>query len=192
MPAVKEAELKITEEAVWEEMPSLLQPDYRIDERPEAWWECLLLGWQHTLVDISPFVLPLAVAAAIGMSATEEARFINFSLFGMGIATLLQTTLGNRLPIIQGPSATLTGTLAPIARQLGAGAMWGGVLVGGLIEMAVGASRLLRYLRRLFPAAVSGVVILCIGIALGRVAARLSLGDGSWQNFAFGERTLYN
>ncbi|MFQ5772248.1 MAG: solute carrier family 23 protein, partial [bacterium] len=110
-----------SDEAVWEETPSIKQPVYKIDERPQTWWECLLYGWQHTLVDISPFVLPLAVAGAIGMSAAEKAQFINYCLFAMGLATLLQTTIGNRLPIIQGPSATLTGTLVPIASQLGAG-----------------------------------------------------------------------
>ncbi len=42
---------------------------YSIEERPGIWWESLLFGWQHTLVDISPFVLPVAVAVALGMSA---------------------------------------------------------------------------------------------------------------------------
>ena len=88
---------------------------YGVDERPPSWWETILYGWQHTLVDISPFVLPLAVASAMGMGPTEAALLINYSLFAMGLATLLQTTIGNRLPIIQGPSATMTGTLAPIA-----------------------------------------------------------------------------
>jgi uracil permease len=103
----------------------------------------------------------------------------------MGIATLLQTTIGNRLPIIQGPSATLTGTVVPIAGQMGAPVMWGGIFVGGLIEMLIGASRILKFLRRLFPPVVSGVVIICIGIALGQVAIRLMIGDGRPANFVF-------
>lgn len=117
------------------------------------------------------------------MTAAEEARFINLCLFSMGIATLIQTTVGNRLPIVQGPSATLTGTLVPVAGQLGAGAMWGGVLVGGLVEMGVGAARLLSALRRLFPPAVSGAVVVAIALALGEVAVRLSVGDGSGRSF---------
>lgn len=172
------------DEPVWEELPRLVEPVYRIDERPPSRWETVLYGWQHTLVDISPFVLPLAVAAALGMSAAQEARFINFCLFSMGVATLIQTTVGNRLPIVQGPSATLTGTVAPVAAQLGPAAMWGGIFVGGLAEMAVGASRVLRTLRRLFPPVVSGVVVLTIALALGQVAVRLAVGDGSGLNFA--------
>ena len=163
---------------VWDDVPALQQPAYGIDDRPATWWESILYGWQHTLVDISPFVLPLAVAAAIGMAASEQAQFINSCLLAMGLATLIQTTFGNRLPIIQGPSATLTGTLAPIGAQLGAPAMWGGAFVGALLESLVGASRILGQLRRLFPAAVSGVVIVSIGLSLGHFAVRLAVADG--------------
>ncbi|MFQ5739877.1 MAG: uracil-xanthine permease family protein [Acidobacteriota bacterium] len=173
------------DDAVWEETPHLDTPVYGIDERPARWWECLLYGWQHTLVDISPFVLPLAIAGALQMSSSEKAQFINFSLFAMGVATLLQTTIGNRLPIIQGPSATLTATLAPIAGQLGAPAMWGAVFVGALVEMLIGASRVLRSLRRLFPPIVSGIVVVSIGIALGQVAVGLAVGEGAPLNFFF-------
>lgn len=171
------------DEAVWEATPQVAEPIYKIDERPGTWWECLLFGWQHTLVDISPFVLPLAIAGALGMSAADGAQLINNCLVAMGVATLIQTTIGNRLPIIQGPSATLTGTLAPIAGQLGAPAMWGGIFVGALVEMAVGASRILRLLRRLFPIAVSGVVVLSIAVALGQLAVRLMIGAGRGLDF---------
>lgn len=172
------------EEVVWDDVPAVREPIFRIDERPGTWWESILYGWQHTLVDISPFVLPLAVAGAVGMAAAEQAQFINACLLAMGVATLIQTTFGNRLPIIQGPSATLTGTLAPIGAQLGAPAMWGGAFVGALLESAVGASGVLGRLRRLFPPVVSGVVIVSIALALGQLAVRLAIGDGRFVHLA--------
>ncbi len=161
-------------------------PIYGINERPARLWESLLYGWQHTLVDISPFLLPLAVASALGMDAAGQGQMINACLVAMGLATLLQTTLGNRLPIIQGPSATLTGTLAPLASQLGGPAMWGGIVVGGLVEMALGASRVLGALRRFLPVAVSGSVVLVIGLSLGQLAMRLWLGTGQGRQIALG------
>jgi hypothetical protein len=179
-----------TSDAVWEEVPRIVEPVFGIDERPDSWLETLLYGWQHTLVDISPFVLPLAVAAAIGMSPDDEASLINFGLFSMGVATLIQTTIGNRLPIIQGPSATLTGTLAPVASQLGPGAMWGAAFAGGVTEMIFGASRALTLLRRFFPPAVAGVVVLTIALALGQVAVRLTVGDGQVLNFVLAGTVL--
>lgn len=162
----------------WDSVAPAAPPAYRIDERPARWWETVLYAWQHTLVDISPFVLPLAVAEALGMSAGATASLINFCLVGMGIATLLQTTVGNRLPLIQGPSATITGTLAPVAAQLGAPAMWGAAFVGGLIEATVGASRAVGALRRFFPPIVAGVVVVAIGLSLGQLAVRLAMGAG--------------
>ena len=169
---------------------TLEKPRYGIDERPPTWWESLLYGWQHTLVDISPFVLPLAVAVALGFDASGKAQLINAGLFAMGVATLLQTLIGNRLPIIQGPSATLIGTLTPVATQLGAAAMWGGIVIGGLVEMLIGASRILGTLRRFLPPAVSGVVIVAIGLSLGQLAARLMIGNGSRRGLLLGGLTL--
>ncbi len=163
-----------------------VQPIYGIEERPARAWETLLYGWQHTLVDVSPFVLPLAVAGALNMSPGEKAQLINFCLLSMGVATLIQTTIGNRLPIIQGPSATLTGVLTPIAARSGAAVMWGGIFAGALIELVIGASGVLRWLRRLIPPLVAGVVITVIGLSLGRVAIRLFLAEGRAVQLALG------
>ena len=156
----------------------MTEPVYRIDERPPTWWETLLYGWQHTLVDISPFVLPLAVASAAGMSDADTARLINYGLVGMGFATLIQTTVGNRLPIIQGPSATLAGTMAPVAAQAGAAAMWGGAFLGGILEGVFGGAKLVGRTRRGFPPAVTGTVVLAIALSLGHLAVRLAVGRG--------------
>ena len=156
-----------------------------IEDHPAHWWQALLFGWQHTLVDISPFVLPLAVTTALGMSASASASLISYGLIAMGITTLIQTTIGNRLPIIQGPSATLIGTLAPVAAQLGAPAMWGGIVIGGIAEGLLGALRLPGLLRRFLPHTVTGTVVVVIGLSLGALAVRLSIGDGSALNFVF-------
>ena len=158
---------------------------YRLNERPKTVWETIFYGYQHTMVDISPFIVPLGVATAIGMSAGEASYFINLCLFSMGIATLLQTTIGNRLPIVQGPSVILIGMLANIGQKLGAGVMWGAIFVGGFLEMLLGASGLLRYLQKLFPPAVAGVVVICIGISLGQVAVMLAVRDGSGSHLMY-------
>lgn len=163
---------------------------YRIDERPQRAWESLLYGWQHTLVDISPFVLPLAVASAVGMGPAQQAELINFTLLAMGVATLIQTTVGNRLPIIQGPSATIIGVMAPVGAQLGAAAMWGGVLAGAALETLFGATGALGVLRRFFPPLVSGIVIMTIGLSLGQLAVRLSVGSGSGGEIGFAIATV--
>ena len=133
----KNAVLDPQEQPVWEENPRIVKPILGIDDKPNTWWESLLYGWQHTLVDISPFVLPLLVATAAGLGPDEGAVWVSRGLFGMGLATLLQTTFGNKLPIIQGPSATVTGALTSVVALYGMPAMWGAILVGGIIEKNV-------------------------------------------------------
>jgi len=163
---------------------------YGIEQRPARVWETVLYGWQHTLVDISPFVLPLGLAAALGLGDLQGAELINFGLVSMGIATLLQTTIGNRLPIIQGPSATLTGALIPVAGQLGAPAMWGAAFVGACLESLAGLVGLPGRLRRFFPPIVSGTVVTAIGLSLGQLAVRLSIGAGAATELALAVATV--
>lgn len=169
-------------EAVSDSSDTLL---YSIEERPKRIWESLFYGYQHTLVDISPFIVPLAVATAIGMNDSDKSQFINLCLFSMGIATLIQTTIGNRLPIIQGPSTIMIGVVTTIGAQLGAAIMWGAIFVGGILEALVGLSGLLKYFQKLFPPIVSGVVVVGIGLSLGQVAVMLAVGDGGARNFSY-------
>lgn len=171
------------DQAVWEENPKIVEPILGIEDKPKTWWESLLFGWQHTLVDISPFVLPLIVAAAAGLSADEGAIWVSRGLFTMGIATFIMTTIGNRLPIIQGPSATVTGAVASVAALYGLPAMWGGIFVSSIVEMFIGMSGILGVLKKVFPIAVSGTVVITIGFSLGRTATGWMIGDGSSTNF---------
>ncbi|HEV2853714.1 MAG TPA: solute carrier family 23 protein [Thermoanaerobaculia bacterium] len=164
------------EERVWEEEIEILAPHYGIDDVPPP-AETLLYAWQHTLVDVSPFVLPLIVAGAVGYSEAQAATMISACLVLMGIATFVNATWGNRLPSVLGPSATDTGAMATAGSIFGAPAMWMAGFVGGLFETVVGASGVLRSLRRFLPPYVCGIVVLTIGISLARVAGGWIFAD---------------
>ena len=70
--------------------------------------ETALYAWQHTLVDVSPYVLPLVVARAVGYGDRQAAYMISACLVLMGVFTFVNTTFGHRLPSVMGPSATNT------------------------------------------------------------------------------------
>lgn len=180
---MKEEKTSLEEQAVWEEVPEMITPLLTIEERPAAWWESLLYGWQHTLVDITPLVFPLIVAAALKLPAEAGIALVSSTLFAMGIATLIQTTIGNRLPIIQGPSITVGGTVMSVGSIFGLPALWGGIFIGGLIESLVGASKILGSLRKVFPITVTGLVVVCIGLNLGMTAVGWMVGKGDAENF---------
>ncbi len=156
------------------------KPIYGLDDRP-ALPKTLVLGAQHVLTMFGATVsVPLLLGPAMGMSPAETARLISSVMLCSGLATLVQTTLGSRLPIVQGVSfsflaafflivgeasaeAAATGTAAgPLAMRYIAGA----ILLGAVVEMAVGWSGLVGWLRRVLSPVVIGPVIMLIGLAL--------------------------
>lgn len=161
---------------VWDDDIEVAAPAVGIDDVPPP-LETLLYAWQHTLVDVSPYVLPMVVASAVGYSAEQAASMISACLVLMGLATFANATWGNRLPSVLGPSATDTGAMASAGAIFGANAMWMAGLVGGLIEIAIGASGILARLRRFLPPYVCGILVLTIGVTLARVAGGWLLGD---------------
>ncbi|HEX3130625.1 MAG TPA: solute carrier family 23 protein [Thermoanaerobaculia bacterium] len=164
------------EERVWEEDLEVLVPHYGIEDMPPP-AETLLYAWQHTLVDVSPFVLPMIVAGAVGYSAEQAAIMISACLVLMGVATFVNATWGNRLPSVLGPSATDTGAMATAGAIFGAPAMWMAGFIGGLFETVVGASGILGPLRRFLPPYVCGIVVVTIGFSLARVAGGWLFAD---------------
>jgi uracil permease len=164
------------EERVWEEDLEVLAPYYGIEDVPPP-AETVLYAWQHTLVDVSPYVLPLIVAGSVGYGPEQAAAMISACLMCMGVATFANATWGNRLPSVLGPSATDTGAMATAGAIFGAPAMWMAGFVGGLFETVVGVSGILGPLRRFLPPYVCGIVVLTIGLSLARVAGGWVLSD---------------
>jgi uracil-xanthine permease len=164
VPAAKD------DERVWQEDLEVLAPFYGVDDVPPP-LETLLYAWQHTLVDVSPYVLPMIVAAAVGYTSEQAAAMISACLTFMGIATFANVTWGNRLPSVLGPSATDTGAMATAGAIYGAPAMWMAGFIGGIFETIIGMSGVLAPLRRFLPPYVCGILVLTIGVSLARVAA---------------------
>lgn len=162
--------------AVWDEELEVLTPHYGVDDVPPR-AETLLYAWQHTLVDVSPYVLPLVVARAVGYDDAQAAYMVSACLVLMGVFTFINATWGHRLPSVMGPSATNTGAMASAGALFGAPAMWMAAFFGGLFEAVVGASGVLGALRRFLPPYVCGIVVLSIAVSLARVAGGWVFGD---------------
>ena len=90
----------------------------------------------------------------------------------MGICTLIQTTIGNRLPIVQGPSASLASSMGSVAATYGLPAVWGSVIVGGALETLLGGARIMSKIRKFLPPVVVGSVVAAIGYVAARIAVQ--------------------
>jgi nucleobase transporter 1/2 len=155
---------------------------YGIEDVPPL-KESLFLGFQHYLTMFGATVaIPLILAEPLGMAEDRVAVawLIGTMFFVSGIATLLQTTWGNRLPLVQGGTfSLLTPAIAITGMASLANAGWevrllhvqGAVILGSLLEMAVGYSGLVgRLLRFVGPVTIAPTIAL-IGLSLFRIGA---------------------
>src|ERR1700722_6419877 len=162
-------------------------------------------GLQHVLAFYAGAVIvPLLLAAAIGLSNEQLVQLISADLFTCGIASIIQSVgfwnVGVRLPLIQGVTFTAVAPMIAIGKAAstpleGLLQIYGAVIVAGVVTFLIAPyySRLLH----LFPPVVTGTVITIIGVTLIPVAI-MSAGGGdptapdfaSLRNLAFAAGTL--
>jgi len=148
---------------------------YGVDDRP-PFRQAIVLALQHVFTMFGATVsVPLLLGPSMGMDQAQIALLISSVMLCSGLATLLQATFGSRLPIIQGISFSFLAAFFAIIRQ-GHTEGWdgatmmqyiaGAILVGALVEIAIGFSGLVGWLRRALSPVVVGPVIMLIGLAL--------------------------
>ncbi|MFC6879582.1 MULTISPECIES: nucleobase:cation symporter-2 family protein [Actinomadura] len=143
-----------------------------------------LYGLQHLLTYYATIVvLPALIAAGIGLPARETGLLLSAALFAGGVGTLVQTIglwrIGIRLPVVLGGSAVVLGPTFTIGLAHGGGAgglpaVFGATMAAGVVLTLV--APLYGRLMRFFPPAVTGAVIMMVGIAILPVAASLAGG----------------
>jgi xanthine/uracil permease len=152
--------------------------EYGIEDEPPL-GTSLLLGVQHYLTMVGANIaVPLILAGALGMPAEIIPRFVGTFFVVSGVATLAQTTFGNRYPIVQGAPFSM---LAPALAVVGvvtaadpAGPAWqtallqlqGAIVAAAVVEIAVGYFGLLGKLRSFLSPVVIAPTIALIGLAL--------------------------
>ena len=148
---------------------------YGPDDVPRPFPKALGLGLQHVLTMFGATIaVPLLLGPAMGMDTTQIAILISAVFIASGIATILQVVVGSRLPIVQGVSFAFLGPFfAIIGAREGIAAMpyiAGAILVGAVVETAVGFSGLFGVIRRYISPVVIGPVIALIGLSLFNAA----------------------
>jgi solute carrier family 23 (nucleobase transporter), member 1 len=165
---------------------SAQQPEliYNIDDIPPP-LETLSLGFQHYLTMFgSTVAIPLMMAVPLGIDGNSRAlaQLIGTMFFVSGLTTLLQTTYGNRLPIVQGGTFSfLTPAIAicGMAALQGPDVPWqtrmlylqGAIIVAGVVELVIGFSGLIgKVLKWVGPITVAPTIAL-IGLSLYKFGA---------------------
>ena len=159
---------------------------YDVNDMP-PWREAIPLGLQHVLVMVaSNITIPIIIAGVVGATTGETTFLVQVALLVAGLTTLMQTIgigpIGARLPVVQGTSFGFLVIAIPLASEYGLSAVFGGAIVAGAVQVALGFS--LRWLKRLFPPLVSGIVVLVIGVGLLPAGANLAGGGVGADDFA--------
>ena len=156
---------------------------YSIEDKPPL-KTSLALGFQHYLTMFgSTVAIPLLLKEHLRASDAELALLISTMFLVSGICTLLQTTFGSRLPIVQGgtfsflsPAIAICGmaALADSGFEVRMRHIQGAIIAGALVETAIGFSGLMgRVLRFVTPVTIAPTIAL-IGLALFKFGAPLA------------------
>lgn len=158
---------------------------YGLDERPPM-DRTLAYAAQWLIFTLAnSAVVPVVVGNALGLDQAGIASLAQRTFFLQALASFLQVTLGHRLPIIEGPSGMWWGifiTLAAMAPGLGKPMavlctdLEFGVIITGLILVVIGLSGLIGRTLKLFTPAVTGSVLVLLGLQLSGTFVRGMLG----------------
>ena len=165
---------------------------YTIDDKPPI-GESIFLGIQHYLTMFGATVLiPILLAGAMKMPPGETALLISTIFLCSGITTWLQSTIGNKLPVIQGGSFSfLPPAFVIIGATVGKGMGYeiaiqqitGAIIVASFFEIILGWSGIMGKIKKYVGPITIGPTIALIGLALYKVGAPVAFADGkggSW------------
>ncbi|MFC4989858.1 MULTISPECIES: uracil-xanthine permease family protein [Saliphagus] len=148
---------------------------YGVDDKPPL-GQSILLGVQHWMTMVgSTIAIPLVLSGSLGFDAAQTAQLVGTFFVVSGVATLAQTTVGNRYPIVQGGTFSMLGPAIAIIGVLATSdasstvmmrELQGAIIVAGLVEVAIGYFGLFGRLKKYMGPIVIAVVISLIGLAL--------------------------
>ncbi|XP_022854307.1 nucleobase-ascorbate transporter 12-like [Olea europaea var. sylvestris] len=137
-----------------------------------------LYGLQHYLSMLGSLILiPLVIVPAMGGTYEDTANVVSTVLFVSGLTTLLHTSFGSRLPLIQGPSFVyLAPALAIINSSEFLGLndntfkhimkeLQGAIIIGSTFQAFLGYSGLMALLLRLINPVIVAPTIAAVGLS---------------------------
>ncbi|MFO7727620.1 MAG: solute carrier family 23 protein [Desulfonatronovibrio sp.] len=152
---------------------------YSVTERPPL-WIAFLSSFQHLCVFAISFIFPVMIVRSIGGSTIEASFLVSMSMIAGGIGVMVQAFSrgplgsGYLCPQVCGPSFLVASILA--AKTGGLSLMLGMTFIAGLAEALF--SRIMPYLRFLFPPEITGLIVALVGITVVRFAAMNFFGMG--------------
>jgi NCS2 family nucleobase:cation symporter-2 len=126
----------------------------------------LFLGLQSILA-CNLFLGPIVIIGVLKLDAYSATKLIAATFLICGIATVIQSGVFMKYPIIQGMSFATIGAVLAIAARSDMSTALGSVIPASIVLALFGYFGIFSYLQRKFiPPIVSGTVVVCIGVSL--------------------------
>jgi len=143
-----------------------------------------LIGAQHALLILTTVVYVVIAGREVGLSDAELRGFVSLGIVVLGIATLIQslpTRFGAGHLVVHSPNIIGMGVFIAVATTFGIGAAAGALVISGLIVIFL--SNLLPRFQTLFPAEVTGILLVLLGASMveGGVRRFTGIETGSIQ-----------
>jgi xanthine/uracil permease len=160
---------------------------YGLHDKP-PWGVTLLSALQWLIVTVSSsVVVPLIVGDVYGLQPGEISRFMQQTLFFVGLASFLQVWIGHRYPMMEAPAGLWWGIfiiLAQIGLSVGVQprligqSLQLGLLVAGILFAGLGIAGWIGKIQQWFTPLVSGtyMVLLAISLCSNFVSRMLGIG----------------
>ena len=126
-----------------------------------------MLAVQQVLVS-NIWLDALFIAGVGGLSAHLATSLVTVTFLAAGLATLVQTLKLVRLPIVEGPSSAFDAMAIAAARSGQLAAASTGLIIGSGIVLIASLSGVLHRIRAIFTPAVTGTVIVLVGLLLAQ------------------------
>jgi len=150
---------------------------FGVDESP-GWGALILLSLQHISVMSIAFIIPVIIVDAVGGAPGEARDLISMAMLATGVGTILQgihrgpVGSGYLCPLVNGPAFLSASLLA--GKAGGLSLIFGMTAVAGVFEGLF--SRVVAKMRAVFPAEVTGTIVMMVGIEIIPIAVQKFLG----------------
>jgi xanthine permease XanP len=150
---------------------------FGVDENP-GWGALVLLAFQHISVMSIAFIIPVVIVDAVGAPPEQARDLISMAMLATGIGTILQgihrgpVGSGYLCPLVNGPAFLSASLMA--GKAGGLALIFGMTAVAGCFEALF--SRFLTRMRAVFPAEVTGTIVMMVGIEIIPIAVQKFLG----------------
>jgi len=147
--------------------------EYGLEDRP-ALHITVLQGLQHICMIFVAFIFPVLIIREVGGTADEGMAFVSLSLVAGAAAVVIQSLRrgpagsGYLCPSVCGPAYFDASKSAALAGGLPL--LFGMTVMAGVMEIAF--SQVMHRLRKLFPAEVTGLAVMMVGVVVVPIAIR--------------------